>query len=151
MGEQMSEHDVVELSEDLRRAIGAFVRAVYNDPAARKSAQTETLGLLDREGPMNVASLAEARNVTHQTMRLIVGQLEKAALIQRAHDPADRRSQLISISNVGRAELVRGQALRASKIEGLIRTTLSTEELRILRSSVGLLDRMTAATDVNCP
>ncbi len=134
-----------ELAERLRQAVGAFVRAVRTEAEAGRSAQAETLGLLDRGGPQNVAALAQARGVTHQTMRLIAAQLEAAALVRSDPDPADRRSRLLSLSDAGRAELARGRQARASRIEDLIRTGLSPAERDILSASVALLERMSAS------
>src|SRR5690606_32256515 len=63
------------LAEELRHAIGTFVRAIRKRTATEKSAQSDVLGLLEREGAMNVAALAQRRNVTHQSMRVAAAQL----------------------------------------------------------------------------
>ena len=94
---------------------------------------------------MNVAALAQARNVAHQTMRLVVAQLEAAELVRRTPDPADRRSHLFSVSEAGRAEAVRARVVRASRIEAMIRKSLTRDERAVLRAGVELLDRMSAA------
>ena len=133
------------LAEDLRRAVGTFVRAVREKADADKSAQTEALGLLDRDGPMNIAALAQRRNVTHQTMRLVAAQLENAGLVERHADPSDGRSQLFSLSPLGLSELNRGRAERASKIGDMIDKTLNAEERTVLQSAVALLDKLSAA------
>jgi DNA-binding MarR family transcriptional regulator len=138
-------HDVESLAEDLRRAVGTFVRAVREKSDAEKSAQTEALGLLDRDGPMNIAALAQRRNVTHQTMRLVVAQLETAGLVARQADPADRRSQLFSLSPLGHSALTRGRTARASKIGEMIDKTLTVEEQGVLQTAVALLDKLSAA------
>ena len=139
--------DAALLAEDLRRAVGTFVRSV-RAAADGTSAQSETLGLLDRQGAMNVATLAQARNVTHQTMRLVVAQLDAAGLVQRAPDPADRRSHLVSISDKGRAETIRAHNARATRIAAMIHTTMSHEERAVLRAGIMLLNRMSAAAEV---
>lgn len=143
----MGDADASILAEELRRAVGAFVRTIREDTDDGRTAQAETLGLLDRHGAMNVAALAQARGVRHQTMRLIVAQLDAAALVRCDPDPGDRRSRLVLISDAGRAEVTRGRAVRASRIEALIRTTLSGEERRLLRDAVALLRRMSATGD----
>ncbi|WP_347558743.1 MarR family transcriptional regulator [Robbsia sp. KACC 23696] len=136
---------VETLAEDVRRAVGTFVRAVREKTDAEKSAQTEALGLLDRDGPMNIAALAQRRNVTHQTMRLVVGQLENARLVERQADPTDGRSQIFSLSAFGKAELLRGRAARASKIGDMIEKTLTADERIALKTAVGILDKLSAA------
>ncbi|WP_010219329.1 MarR family winged helix-turn-helix transcriptional regulator [Sphingomonas sp. PAMC 26621] len=146
-----SDADTAALAEELRRAIGTFVRAIRHARDTGKSAQAETLGLLGRDGAMNVASLADARGVKHQTMRLIVAQLEKSALVCGAPDPADGRSRLFSISNAGQGALASERTARASRIAEAIRATLSAEEREVLRDAIGLLDRIGAATGVKLP
>jgi DNA-binding MarR family transcriptional regulator len=139
--------DLAALAEDLRRAVGTFVRAVRRDSDTERAAQSEALALLDRDGPMNVATLASARRVTHQTMRLVVGQLDQAGWLLRVPDLADRRSRMLVLTDAGRAELVRGRNARAARIATQIGTRLSAEERQILRASVALFDRMSHADD----
>lgn len=93
--------DAAALAEELRRAISTFVRVIRNRTATEKSAQSDVLGLLEREGAMNVAALAQRRNVTHQSMRVAAAQLVADGLIERRPDPDDRRSWLLSLSGKG--------------------------------------------------
>ena len=145
----MGDADAGVLAEELRRAVGAFVRVVRREADDARTAQAETLGLLDRDGAMNVAALAQVRGVKHQTMRLVVAQLDAAGLVRCDPDPGDRRSRLVLISDAGRGELARGRAARASRIEALILATLSREERGVLREAVALLARMSAAGDAS--
>lgn len=133
------------LAEALRRAIGTFVRTFREKTDTHKSAQSEALVLLERDGALNVAALALRRNVTHQTMRLVVAQLESAKLIERQSDPSDRRSQLFSLSDAGKLELQRSRSARASKIGSVIKETLSVKERETLKASIALLSRMSDA------
>jgi DNA-binding MarR family transcriptional regulator len=130
------------LARDLRHSIGAFVRAIRQDTGTTRSAQSEALDLLDRFGSMNVATLAERRGVTHQTMRLVVAQLDAAALVRQDADPADRRSRLVSISPAGLDALASEQDKRASRIEDAIRNQLSPTEQSLLRAAIPLIDRL---------
>ena len=139
--------DAAALAEDLRRAVGRFVRAVRADADTPRSAQSETLALLEREGAMNIASLAQLRNVKHQTMRVIIGQMESGGLVLRAIDPADRRSQVISLSRAGQAELTRERADRAFRIDLMIRDEVSPQERLLLGQTIAILNRMSAATE----
>lgn len=130
------------LAHDLRRSIGDFVRAVRQDTGTVRSAQSEALDLLCRLGPMNVAAVAGARGVTHQTMRLVVAQLEAAGLVRLDADPADRRSRLVSATPAGRGVLAQEQDARTSRIENAVRTKLSPDEQTLLRAAISLLDRL---------
>ena len=143
-----SDHaEAAALGENLRRAVGRFVRAVRADADTPRSAQSETLALLEREGSMNIASLAQLRNVKHQTMCVIIGQLESGGLVVRESDPADRRSQIITLSRAGSAVLIRDRADRASRIDVMIREQVSPQERVLLGQAIAILDRMSAATE----
>lgn len=139
--------DAAALAEALRRTIGTFVRVIREKTATEKSAQSEALALIDREGAMNVATLAQRRGVTHQSMRVVVAQLAADGLIERSQDPADRRSWLLSLSDAGRTQVLRHREARAARIGRLIETTLSAAERRHLHASVELLDRISAAAE----
>jgi DNA-binding MarR family transcriptional regulator len=138
----MTEVDVDLLAEKLRRSVGGFVRAIRQQTNTVRSAQSETLDMLDRQGPQNVASLAQQRGVTHQTMRLVVAGLEAASLINQAADPADRRSRLISLSRQGREALAQERERRTEWIADVLRRRLSASERDQLHAAVALLDRL---------
>jgi DNA-binding MarR family transcriptional regulator len=139
----LNEVDAAALARDLRRSVSDFVRAVRQNTGTERSAQSETLDILDRSGPMNVAGLAEKRGVTHQTMRIVVAQLEAAGLVRLSADHADRRSRLVVIAPAGHERLAESQRVRASLIEDAIRTRLSPEEQAMLRAAVPILSRLT--------
>ena len=134
--------DTRRLAEDLRHSVSRFVRAIRQSTGTVRTAQSETLDLLDRLGPSNVAALAEARGVTHQTMRLVVAQLEASGLAQQEPDPEDRRSRLASLTPAGRDALRRDRDIRAAAIERLIESRLSPAECNDLRRALPLLDRL---------
>ncbi|WP_198665807.1 MULTISPECIES: MarR family winged helix-turn-helix transcriptional regulator [unclassified Sphingomonas] len=134
--------DVAELAEGLRQSVSAFVRAVGNRTGTVKSAQSETLDLLENLGSMNVAALADRRGVTHQTMRLIVAGLEAQGSVRQLADPADRRSKLVSITSEGRLALFQARANRAVHIADAIRGLLSPEERKQLKAAIPILDRL---------
>jgi DNA-binding MarR family transcriptional regulator len=137
--------DAAALAEELRRAVGTLVRAIRATTDTERSAQSDTLALLDREGAMNVAALAQRRGVTHQTMRVVVAPMIAAGLVARALDPGDRRSQLLSLSDSGRSLVAGERRSRASRLGAIIERTLSTAEQAHLRQSIELLDRISAA------
>ena len=134
--------DALALAEDLRVTLGKFIRGVKTKANTPTTSQSETLSLLDRSGPLSVAELAERRNVRHQSMRLVAGQLESDGLISKMPNPADGRSQLLSITENGRAELLRSRRARTSKIAALIEERLSQEDRRTLEAAIRLLDRL---------
>jgi DNA-binding MarR family transcriptional regulator len=130
------------LAEDLRATLGRFVRSVRTQANTPTTSQSETLSLLDRAGPLTVAELAERRNVRHQSMRLVAGQLEAEGLISKMANPADGRSQLLSITDNGRAELSRAREARTSQIASLIEERLSEQDRRTLGAAIRIIERL---------
>ena len=59
---------------------------------------------IDREGS-RMSELAEAAQLTKQTLTSIVDRLERAGYVARSADPADARARLVTITDKGR-ELV---------------------------------------------
>ncbi|WP_302898089.1 MarR family winged helix-turn-helix transcriptional regulator [Sphingomonas morindae] len=137
----------LQLAEALRRATGDFVRRVRAPAATSTDAQGEALALLARAGPMNVAALAERRGVTHQTMQRVVEALVAAGLVERRPDPADRRSRLLALSDIGAARVARDRAGRAARIAALIEASLAPEEEARLAEAIALLERLSAAPE----
>lgn len=139
--------DVDALAEELRDAVSTFVRTVRAETATVRTAKSDTLEMLEANGAANVAMLAQKRNVKHQSMRLVTGQLEADGLIRRKVDPVDRRSQLFVLTDKGRDWLARLRELRSSRIAMMIRTKLSAGERQELRTAARLLARLASAAD----
>lgn len=143
-GKAEPEAETRRLAEDLRQSVSRFVRAIRQTAGTARTAQSETLDLLDRLGPVNVATLAQARGVTHQTMRLVVAQLDASGLTRQEPDPSDRRSRLTSLSAGGRNALEEERDTRAAAIANAIETRLSHDERDGLRRAIAILDRLAA-------
>lgn len=56
------------------------------------------LVMLAISGPLSVSDLAQRTDMTVAHASLVVGELARAGLIERDHDPADRRRILVSLS-----------------------------------------------------
>jgi DNA-binding MarR family transcriptional regulator len=134
--------DALALAELLRATLGRFVRGVKTQADTPTTAQSDTLSLLDRAGPLSVAELADRRNVRHQSMRLVAAQLESQGLVGKMPNPADGRSQLLTITESGRAELSRARRARTAQIAGLIEERLSAEDRRTLEAAIGIIERL---------
>lgn len=137
--------DAGALASDLRRCVSAFVRSVRAETGTTRSAQSDTLELLHDAGPLSVAAMAGLRGVTHQTMRVVVAQLDAAGLITQTPDPLDKRSRSVAISADGNAVRVHQQMLRTNRIEEAIRKSLSPGEVRALRTAIGIVDRLSTS------
>jgi DNA-binding MarR family transcriptional regulator len=134
--------EALALGEELRRVVGTFVRSIRREADTPTSSQSETLGLLDRRGAMSVASLAAERKVKHQSMRLVVEQLETAGLVTRLPNPDDGRSQLVALSDEGRAALARSREARQREIAGLIDERLTDADRQALRAAIAVIEKL---------
>ncbi|PWE53472.1 MarR family transcriptional regulator [Metarhizobium album] len=137
-----TQEDASALAEKLRHTLGKFVRAIRLQAETPTTSQSETLALLESNGPLSVAELASFRNVRHQSMRLVVTQLEGNGLVGRLPNPADGRSQLLSITAKGQDQLSQSRGIRTSKIAALIEERLSDQERQTLQAAIAILDRL---------
>lgn len=140
-----------ELAESLREVVGQLVRSVREKTDTQSNAQSEALAHLYRNGAASVASLAESRGVTHQTMRLVVARLEAAGLVARRPDPTDGRGQLIELTKAGRDAAVEGQRTRAAWLSQAISQSLSADEQDSLSEAIALIRRVIAASEGDAP
>jgi len=134
--------DARALAENLRVALGRFVRGVRKQANTPTTSQSETLSLLDGTGPLSVAELAERRNVRHQSMRLVAAELETEGLVSKRPNTVDRRSQLLTITEKGRVQLARAREARTMQIAGLIEERLSVTERQTLEAAIRIIERL---------
>lgn len=130
------------LAEDLRSAVGRFVRSVRNHSGTGTTAQSEVIAQLAREGPATVTALAALRGVKHQSMRLVIARLVEQGVVEMLVNPQDGRSQLVALTRKARAQVKAGQAARADYLAQLLASRLSADERRLLGQAIGLLDRL---------
>jgi DNA-binding MarR family transcriptional regulator len=122
--------------------VSRLVRTVRQETGTPRTARSDTLELLERDGPANIAALAQQRNVKHQSMRLVTAQLEADGLIRRGADGNDGRSVLFSITPKGRKWLRDGRAARTDRIAERIAGHLTPAERATLADAVSLLARL---------
>ena len=74
-------------------------------------------------------------------MRLIVEQLALSKGVNKELDPADRRSQLVTITDKGQSMLKQEQSIRAQWIAQLLQD-LSTEEIDQIETALTTLEKL---------
>lgn len=57
------------------------------------------------EGPATVSELAERLEMSVAHASLVVGELARAQLVEREHDPQDRRRIVVSISEIAKPDV----------------------------------------------
>jgi DNA-binding MarR family transcriptional regulator len=95
----------------LRLAIVRTARRLRQEAAGPGADLTPTgvsaLATVERHGPLTPSELAEIERVKRPTATRTLSVLDEAGLVERASDPADGRSSLVSINAAGRERLRR--------------------------------------------
>jgi len=136
---------LTESAARLRMAIVRTSRRLRQEAAGAGSELTPSavsaLAAVERHGPLTPSELAGIERIKRPTATRILRGLVEAGLIDRAPDPADGRSALLSVSAAGRERLRR---LRSRKNAYLARRMrdLPGEDLRTLERAAEILERM---------
>ncbi|TIP03195.1 MAG: hypothetical protein E5X76_32115 [Mesorhizobium sp.] len=134
-----------ELAERLRAAVGSFVRRTRECAGTPSDARSETLGLLDRKGPLSAAMVAKARAVTHQSARKVLSDMEDGGLVTGEPSHRDGRERLYRLSEDGMVELRRSRSARTRWIAIQLEDILDKDDRETLAAAIVLLERIASA------
>jgi DNA-binding MarR family transcriptional regulator len=110
-------------------------------PLGLTPGQSRALSALDRAGrPLRMAELAEALRVVPRSATGVVDGLVEAGLVDRAPDPANRRSVLVELTDAGRGTLEELTQARRQTAEELF-GSLSPADQRQLLDLLTRVDR----------
>jgi DNA-binding MarR family transcriptional regulator len=131
-----------DLAVRLRLAITRTSRRLRQEAGTGLSPTlTSALATIDSHGPLTPSELATRERVQRPTATRLVARLEELGVLQRAGDPTDRRSSLLSVTPEGHAlmEEMRGRktAYLAHRIE-----KLDSEERAALDRAAAILERL---------
>jgi len=133
---------VNEVAGHLRLVVSRTARRLRQEAGADLSpSQISALAAIDRHGPLTPSELAGHERVQRPTATRVLTRLEELGLIERAPDPGDRRSSLISVSAAGRRLLGRQ---RSRKDQFLARRLagLAPDEVATLDRAAAILERV---------
>ena len=131
-----------DLASRLRLDIARLARRLRQEAGAELSpSQTAALATIERHGPLTPSELAVRERVQRPTVTRVVARLEADGLVERAADPADGRSCLVSVSDAGRELL---EAVRTRKDAYLARRleSLDDDDRAALDRAAAVLERM---------
>jgi DNA-binding MarR family transcriptional regulator len=143
----VSAHDTAPAGDDALHAAGAlydlvalFVRL---GPREMTLTSISTLATLFRKGPRRITELAASEGVTQPTVTALVTSLERAGLVERRSDPADRRVVMVAITETGSAYL---RARRQTNAEAVAHAMeeLAPEEIMRLVAAVPVIEHLRA-------
>lgn len=131
---------------DLGQALGAVLRR-YLDAAHDAVAELpggprgfQVLSLAGQGECSNQATLAASLGIDRTVMTYLVDDLERAGLVERRPDPADRRARQVVLRSEGE-KVLRETTDRIQEVEGSVLAGLSGDEADVFRS---LLARVAA-------
>lgn len=131
-----------QLAEELRQLVSHLVRNVRVSTATVRTSQYETLDLLDSHHALSIADLARLRGVKHQSMRLVVNELEAQGLVLRQKSAQDARAQVIVLSDQARAALAAARQQRADWIAARISEALDQQDRDDLQKGLAALRKL---------
>jgi DNA-binding MarR family transcriptional regulator len=140
-----SDTTLTDSAARLRMAIVRTSRRLRQEAAGAAGQLTPTsaaaLATVERHGPLTPSELAEIERVKRPTATRTLRVLGEAGLVQRAPDPEDGRSALVSITAEGRDRLRR---LRGRKNAYLARRMrgLSDADVATLAQAAAILERI---------
>src|SRR3954470_15677396 len=131
-----------DLAHRLRPVIARLGRRLRQEAGGERSpSQAAALTTIAAYGPLTPSELAQRERIQRPTATRVLARLEQAGLLERAGDPADRRSTLITATAAGRALLAaqreRKDAFLARRLDGL-----SASELATLDRAAAILERV---------
>jgi DNA-binding MarR family transcriptional regulator len=131
-----------ELAARLRLAVTRTARRLRQEAGTDLSpSQTAALATIDTEGPLTPSELASIERVQRPTATRIVARLEEEGLVQRAADPADGRSFIVSATPEGRALMRRLRTRKNAYLARRLRD-LDAADVAVLARAAEILERL---------
>lgn len=137
-----TENETQQLAEELRKMVSHLVRNVRVSTATVRTSQYETLDLLDSHDALSIADLARLRGVKHQSMRLVINELEAQDLVLRQKSAQDARAQVIVLSDQARVALATARQQRADWLAARINETLDQQDRDDLQKGLAALRKL---------
>ena len=136
--------ETTSVAAHLRVVLARTARRLRQESGTDLSpSQTAALATIERRGPIPPSELAACERVQRPMATRVIARLEDSGLVERAADPTDGRSSLVSITAEGRELLdrvrTRKDAFLAQRLEGL-----SAEEVAVLERAADVLERVLA-------
>jgi DNA-binding MarR family transcriptional regulator len=133
---------ITDVAGHLRLVVARTARRLRQEAGADLSPSlSSALAAIERHGPVTPSELADHERVQRPTATRVIARLEELGLVDRAPDPGDRRSSLISASVAGRT-LLRRQRSRKNQYLARRLAALDADEVATLERAAAILERM---------
>jgi DNA-binding MarR family transcriptional regulator len=99
------------------------------------------LATIERHGPLTPSELAQRERVQRPTVTRMLARLEEDGIVERAADPADGRSFLVSLTPAGLEKLHEVRSRKDAYLAQRLRK-LDDEERAALERAAAILERL---------
>lgn len=132
--------DALRLTLALHRLVRS-VRRVVPPSSGLTPAHLVTLSVLLEHGPSRIGQIAQLVPCSQPTATTLVGQLEREGLVCKEPDPNDGRAVQITITAVGRDQMV-SLACGEAELLGARLDSLSTVEQKLVHEMIPVLRKL---------
>jgi DNA-binding MarR family transcriptional regulator len=138
------EQEAGEVAAALYLSVGLFKRRLRQMPAEGELSLPESSALrrLERGGPATVTALANAEQISVQSMGATLHTLEARRLIARHPDPADGRRSVMSVTEAGLVALNDKRNARIAQLARVLAAGFTPAELGQLMAAAPLIERL---------
>ena len=133
--------ETVELAGELRPAVfrlARHLRQARADTEELTPSQLSAMGVLAREGQLQIGELAAQEQVRAPSMTRLVDHLEARGLVRRSPSPTDRRACLLGLTEQG-MELLEANRERRNQWLAARLEKLTEAERQTLQAAVPIL------------
>jgi DNA-binding MarR family transcriptional regulator len=137
-----SDGALVESAALLRRAVLTLARTLRQRARGEFTpTQLSVIGMIDREGPMTLGTLAARERLSAPSITKVITVLEQARLIERIPEPKDRRVCRVALSATGARWIEANRSERDAWLAERLRT-LSRAEYSVLAAAVPVIEKL---------
>ncbi|MCM2563140.1 homoprotocatechuate degradation operon regulator HpaR [Lutimaribacter sp. EGI FJ00015] len=123
-----------------REKVMGPIRAMLADVGVTEQ-QWRVLRVLDERGPLDPTEIADRSCLLLPSLTRILQTLEGKGLLSRAPHPTDRRKQVVTITDAGRA-LIAENLKESQRLNAWLRDSLGAEKLDSLLDLLNELDQL---------
>jgi DNA-binding MarR family transcriptional regulator len=132
---------ILQLAGELRPAVfrlARHLRQARADAEELTPSQLSAMGVLLREGELQIGELAANEQVRAPSMTRLVDHLEGRGLVRRAPSPTDKRACVVGLTEQG-TQLLDANRQRRNEWLAVRLQKLSEDERRSLRAAIPIL------------
>jgi DNA-binding MarR family transcriptional regulator len=138
---------ILQLAGELRPAVfrlARHLRQARADSEELTASQLSVMGVLVREGELQIGELAAREQVRAPSMTRLVDHLESRGLLRRTPSPTDRRACVVALTARG-TELLDANRARRNEWLAVRLEKLTAAERTTLRAAIPILLRIAEA------